>query len=56
MAERTRNIEVFRTKAGKRYFANVMYPNIPVDEQDTYLITTGGDRYDTLALQFYGDA
>jgi nucleoid-associated protein YgaU len=56
MAERTRNIEVFKTRAGRRYYANVMYPNIPVTEEDTYLITTGGDRYDTLALQFYGDA
>ena len=25
-------------------------------EEDIYVITTGTDRYDTLALQFYGDS
>ena len=56
MPNRTKNIEVFKTESGRRYYANVMYPNLPVHAEDTYLITTGGDRYDTLALQFYGDS
>ena len=56
MPNRTKNIEVLKTKQGRRYYKNVIYPNIPVNENDTYLITTGGDRYDTLAQQFYGDS
>lgn len=56
MPNRTKNIEVLKTKQGRRYYKNVIYPSIPVNENDTYLITTGGDRYDTLAQQFYGDS
>lgn len=56
MPDRFRNIEVLREENGKRYYKNVIYPDIPVTEDDTYIITTGGDRYDTLALQFYGDS
>ena len=33
-----------------------MYPDIPDSEEDIYVISTGGDRFDTLALQFYGDS
>ena len=40
---------------GIRYIRNAIYPEIPVSEDDTYIKTTGGDRYDTLALQFYND-
>ena len=32
------------------------YPNIPLQFSDQYVITTIGDRFDTLALQFYGDS
>ena len=56
MPRRTTNIEVFKTKQGRRYYANVMYPNLPLHPEDTYLIAAGGDRYDTLALQFYSDS
>ena len=56
MPNRTKNIEVLKTKQGRRYYKNIIYPNIPVNENDTYLITTGGDRYDTLAQQFYGNS
>ena len=38
---------------GKRYIRNAIYPEIPVSSEDIYIKTTGGDRYDTLALQFY---
>ena len=40
---------------GRRYRINSIYPTIPATANDTYIITTGGDRYDTLALQFYKD-
>lgn len=35
---------------------NPIYPDIPVSEDDIYIKTTGGDRYDTLAQQFYNDS
>lgn len=56
MANRYRNIEQYKTDEGRRYLRNPIYPDIPVTEDDIYVITTGGDRYDTLALQFYGDS
>ena len=34
---------------GVRYIRNAIYPEIPVSENDIYIKTTGGDRYDTLA-------
>lgn len=56
MPNRFQNKEIFRTQTGKRYFTNVIYPDIPVSENDTYIITAEGDRYDTLAQQFYSDS
>lgn len=55
MAVRYSNIEELKTESGRRYIKNAIYPEIPVSEDDIYVITTGGDRYDSLALQFYGD-
>jgi len=49
------NIKKSKTEIGRRYIFNAMYPDIPATANDTYVITTGGDRYDTLAQQFYGD-
>ena len=46
-------IPVRRTLKGKRYFATNRYPNIPLSSNDIYVITTIGDRYDTLANQYY---
>jgi len=34
----------------------VRYPEIPRSEDDTYVYTTIGDRYDTLAFQYYSDS
>ena len=44
------------TENGRRYRSNPIYPQIPVSEEDFYIISTVGDRYDSLALRFYGDA
>jgi len=51
---RYRNIPV-RTLEGKDYRKNALYPDIPVSENDYYVITTVGDRFDILAQQFYND-
>lgn len=56
MANRYKNIKGFLTKEGRRYRSNAVYPTIPYGEDDIYILTTVGDRYDQLAQQFYGDS
>lgn len=56
MPNRYAKLEQLRNKQGKRYLPNAVYPDIPYTEDDTYIITTGTDRYDTLAKQFYNDS
>ena len=41
---------------GVRKFVGTKYPEIPLSIQDTYVYAEQGDRYDTLALQYYGDS
>ena len=55
MANRYSNIKTEKTTTGVSYYTNPVYPEIPLSQEDYYVITTAGDRYDTLALQFYGD-
>lgn len=55
MANRYRDIARLRTTDGVEYIMNTIYPEIPLSDQDYYVISTGGDRYDTLAQQFYSD-
>ncbi len=40
---------------GAEFYSTPMYPNIPLSENDTYVLTVEGDRLDLLASQFYGD-
>ena len=58
MAKRYQRIQVLDSKQGNntvRYYATTKYPTIPLDINDIYVITTVGDRYDTLANTFYSD-
>jgi hypothetical protein len=55
MAHRYKNIQVDTDSAGNRYKRQVFYPNVPLSEEDTYIITSQGDRYDLLAFDYYGD-
>lgn len=32
------------------------YPEVPLSENDIYVYTTQGDRFDTLAQTYYGDS
>ena len=41
---------------GKQIYKTVRYPEIPRSFNDTYVYTTVGDRFDTLAQQYYGDS
>lgn len=57
---RYQNIDVLKTTTDKgnlsfRYYKQNIYPEIDFSEDDIYVITTQGDRYDLLAQQFYGD-
>jgi len=41
---------------GEKYYANNVYPDIPLSEGDVYVVTTYGDRLDLLAYDYYGDS
>ena len=45
-----------KTPTGKRYYTSTRYPEIPISNDDLYIITVRGDRLDNLAYQFYGDS
>ena len=55
MANRYENIKQLTTTDGITYKTNTIYPEVPPSENDFYVITSTGDRYDTLAQQFYSD-
>lgn len=44
------------TAEGVEYLTTTRYPDIPRDVNDYYVMTSAGDRYDTLAQQFYSDS
>ena len=41
---------------GEQIYKTVRYPEIPRSFSDIYVYTTIGDRFDTLALQYYSDS
>lgn len=49
------NIKVIQSPEGKQYRTTTIYPETPISDNDYYIITTAGDRYDNLADQFYND-
>lgn len=49
------DIVIFKKSNGPRYYLTVRYPEVPLSEEDIYVITTQGDRLDLLASQYYGD-
>ncbi len=42
--------------AGVRQFVGTKYPRIPLTNEDTYVYANEGDRFDTLALEYYGNS
>ena len=44
------------TSQGKRFYKQKFYPIIPLSETDDYVITTIGDRLDSLAYSYYRDS
>ena len=52
--ERYKNTSIFGRKF--QYYGTTKYPVIPLSSEDIYVITQEDDRYDQLALEYYGDA
>ena len=56
MANKLRNIKIKRDQITKnRYYKNIEYPEIPVAENDIYIISKTTDRLDLLAKDYYND-
>lgn len=50
------NAPILKTANTNRpYYKGRFYPNIPLTASDVYVITTIGDRLDSLAFSYYGD-
>jgi len=41
---------------GKTVYKTSRYPEVPLSENDIYVISIQGDRFDVLAQQYYGDS
>jgi phage tail protein X len=53
---RYQGIPIIKEDSGKRAYVTSRYPEIPLSENDIYVYTTQGDRYDVLALSYYNDS
>jgi hypothetical protein len=54
---RYQNATILKTEYTNRpYYKGKFYPNIPLSENDYYIITTVGDRLDNIAYSYYGDS
>jgi phage tail protein X len=53
---RYQGIPITKEDSGKRAYVTSRYPEVPLSENDIYVYTTQGDRYDILALNYYGDS
>lgn len=52
---RYNNSEIKYTISKTAYYKRKTYPQIPFSETDVYVITTIGDRLDTIAYSYYND-
>lgn len=55
MESRYSSTKIKNTIIGRKVYATSRYPLIPLRNTDTYVATETGDRFDSLANQFYGD-
>ena len=56
MRSRYKNKKTKKLEDGREVYRSKIYPKIPKSDLDTYIVTQGGDRLDTIALQFFGDS
>lgn len=45
----------YRKVGGKTVTSTSVYPEVAASEEDYYIMTTVGDRFDILSKQFYGN-
>jgi len=50
------NKNIIKNNEGIPYYKGNIYPTIPLSENDVYIITTVGDRLDSLANDYYNDS
>lgn len=56
MNYRYQNILIKKNRQlGSQFYSNNIYPDIPLSNNDNYVITVLGDRLDLLAFDFYGN-
>lgn len=56
MNYRYQSIQVKKnSQRGSEFYSNNIYPDIPLSNNDNYIIAVLGDRLDLVALDFYGD-
>jgi hypothetical protein len=53
---RYETLTLLKTQDDRPYYRGKFYPNIPLSENDYYIITTIGDRLDTIAYSYYQDS
>jgi hypothetical protein len=56
MQSRYINNSIKKTTDGRTVFQSKIYPNIPPSDEDIFVATETGDRFDTLAYQYYNDS
>jgi hypothetical protein len=56
MQSRYKNSRFKKTIDGREVLQSKIYPNIAKTDDDIYVATETGDRFDTLAYQFYKDS
>ena len=56
MATRYQNIPITKNSQGKRMYQTVRYPEIPLNNDDIYVYSSKGDRFDILAQQYYSNS
>ena len=57
MSSRYQNIAITTTpEIPARRYVTLKYPEIQPDVSDTYVYTSKGDRFDTLAISYYNDS
>lgn len=56
MASRYDNNREKRLSTGERVYRSKIYPDIPLRDDDIYVVTQVGDRLDGIAYQFYNDS
>jgi len=47
---------ILQSSDNRPYYKGKFYPNIPLSENDVYIITNIGDRLDSLAYSYYNDS